>query len=160
MLYSNMKYYIYHVPSKKKIGCSSNIPHRIYAQFGIIDYEILESHEDPVLAGDREWKLQEDYGYVRDKVHYSITLSTNNLDKRIRISNAMKGRKASEETRNKMSASHTGIKGHKHSEETKRKISQAKKGRSFKKRGPMTEEHKRKVSESIKRRNKIKKLCA
>ena len=34
-------------------------------------YQILEEHDDPQIAGDREWELQDQYGYKRDDCHYT-----------------------------------------------------------------------------------------
>ena len=60
----------------------------------------------------------------------------------LKLSEALKGRSLSEETKRKISESHRGIP---HSDETKRKMSEVKKGR---KRTPFSEETKRKMSEA------------
>ncbi len=65
-------YYIYHIPGIK-IGCSMYPKQRVKAQ-GYSDYEILETHEDGWLAGDREIELQKQYGYSLDNVHYMISV--------------------------------------------------------------------------------------
>ena len=56
----------------------------------------------------------------------------------------------SEESRKKISEAHTGntpFKGHCHSEETKIKMSNSQRGKHHKSHGPLTEEHRRKISE-------------
>jgi len=71
-----------------------------------------------------------------------------------KISDPQKGKKrspCSEETKRKMSNSHKGKKRGPRSKETKRKISETKKG---KKTGPCSEEIKRKISEGNKGKNK------
>jgi len=65
-------YYIYHVPGKK-IGCSKEPENRVAKQ-GFSNFEILETHEDGWIAGDREIELQKEYGYPVDKVHYMISI--------------------------------------------------------------------------------------
>lgn len=62
-------YYIYHIPGVK-IGCTVNPEHRINQEQGYPDYEILETYEDPQIAGDRELELQAEYGYRVDTQHY------------------------------------------------------------------------------------------
>ena len=64
-----MIYYIYHIPSKNKIGVTEDIKRRM-RHHGRPDYEILEIHTDAKTAGDRELELQDEYGYEKDKVHY------------------------------------------------------------------------------------------
>ena len=64
-------YYIYHIPGKK-IGCTTEYPQRCIAQ-GFTNYELLETHNDGWLAGDREKELQKEYGYPVDLVHYMIS---------------------------------------------------------------------------------------
>ena len=67
-----MLYYIYHIPGTK-IGCTKTLEKRISEQ-GFTEWEVLETHTDGWLAGDREIELQKEYGYPVDKVHYMITL--------------------------------------------------------------------------------------
>lgn len=66
-----MSYYIYHIPGKK-IGCTTQYPKRCIDQ-GFHNYELLETHEDGWLAGDRELQLQKEYGYDIDNSHYMIS---------------------------------------------------------------------------------------
>lgn len=65
-------HYIYHIPGVK-IGCTKDIATRMRKQ-GFSDWEILEQHVDPQVAGDREWELQDQYGFPRDAVHYTQLL--------------------------------------------------------------------------------------
>ena len=64
-----MIYYIYHIPGRK-IGCTTHL-RRANDQSN--SYEVLETHTNIILAGDRELELQAEYGYPIDKVHYSKT---------------------------------------------------------------------------------------
>ena len=66
-------HYIYHVPGVK-IGCTNNIDRRMSEQ-GFSEWEILEQHADPQAAGDREWELQDEYGFPRDTRHYTQILA-------------------------------------------------------------------------------------
>lgn len=66
-------YYIYHVPGIK-IGCSQEVERRLEKQ-GYAHYEILETHEDGWIAGNRERELQKQYGYVVDRIHYMESLA-------------------------------------------------------------------------------------
>ena len=65
-------YYIYHIPGIK-IGCTKNIKARMLAQ-GFTEWEILETHEDGWIAGDRELELQKEYGYTVDASHYMVSV--------------------------------------------------------------------------------------
>jgi hypothetical protein len=67
-------------------------------------------------------------------------------DHRRKISEGLKGREVSDETRKRMSLNNVGMKGKKHSEETIKKMSLVKKGKKF------TKEHRRKLSEAFKGR--------
>ena len=64
-------YYIYHIAGIK-IGCTDDLEKRMSDQ-GFTEWEILETHEDGWLAGDREQELQKEYGLPVDKVHYMIS---------------------------------------------------------------------------------------
>ena len=73
MVYSlDMTYYIYHIPGIK-IGCTNQLEKRMSDQ-GFTEWEILETHDDGWLAGDREQELQKEYGLPVDDVHYMISL--------------------------------------------------------------------------------------
>ena len=64
-------YYIYHILGIK-IGCTEDLEKRMADQ-GFTEWEILETHTDGWIAGDREIELQKQYGYPVDKVHYMIS---------------------------------------------------------------------------------------
>ena len=64
-------YYIYHIPGVK-VGCTNELENRMADQ-GFTEWEILETHEDGWLAGDREIELQKEYGYRVDTIHYMIS---------------------------------------------------------------------------------------
>lgn len=72
-------YYIYHIPGIK-IGVSMELERRLRNQ-GYSNYEILEVHTDPQIAGDREQELQRQYGYTVDKLHYVKVLEMNSKPK-------------------------------------------------------------------------------
>jgi hypothetical protein len=61
-------FYIYHIKGKK-IGCSTNVKHRIRQQ-GFDTFEIIESHTDIYIASNREIELQKEYGYPIDTIPY------------------------------------------------------------------------------------------
>ena len=66
-------HYIYHIPERRKIGVTTNLARRMNEHKWTEAYIILEQHEDAKVAGDREWELQDEHGYPRDKVHYMIS---------------------------------------------------------------------------------------
>ena len=68
-----MIHYIYHIPERNKIGVTIDLSHRMKRHKWNGPYEILETHEDPQIAGDRELELQEQYGYPKDKAHYMVS---------------------------------------------------------------------------------------
>jgi hypothetical protein len=72
-----------------------------------------------------------------------------------KIASALKGKKLSEETRRRMSEAarvrHTPL-----SEETRRKIGEANSGKKL---GPLTDEHRRNLSEAMREHRRIKKLA-
>ena len=68
-----MKYYIYHIPEKRKIGVTINIKKRMREHKWKGPYEILEEHTCPQTAGDRELELQEKFGYPKDVHHYTYS---------------------------------------------------------------------------------------
>ena len=78
-----MEYYIYHIPGVK-IGCTSQLEIRMKQQeFG--SWEVLETHTDGWLAGNREIELQKEYGLPVDKIHYMI--ARQHMQKAQRIAN-------------------------------------------------------------------------
>jgi Straboviridae intron-associated endonuclease 1 len=76
---------------------------------------------------------------------------THSEETRRKISNAVKGKKRSEATRHKISEA--GKRRPPISEETRRKLSEIRKGRT---RPPFSDEHRRKISEAAKRREALK----
>lgn len=77
------------------------------------------------------------------------------LSTRIKLSEAQKGKKMSEETKRKISSSLKGHKGYHHSEETRKKMSLAKKGKPSPRKGTkLSEETKKKISENNARKGK------
>ena len=66
-------FYIYHIPDKKKIGCTDNIERRSKRHKS--NLLILETHFDINIASIRERELQKQYGYNMDKIPYSLTYS-------------------------------------------------------------------------------------
>ncbi len=69
----DIMYYIYHIPSRQKIGVTDDVNRRM-RHHGRPIYEILETHTDPKIAGDRELELQAEHGYKLDKVHYETLM--------------------------------------------------------------------------------------
>ena len=67
-----MEYYIYHIPGVK-IGMTNELEKRMSAQ-GFTEWEILETHTDPWLCGDRELELQKEYGLPVDSCHYMVSI--------------------------------------------------------------------------------------
>jgi hypothetical protein len=59
-------FYIYHIPGVK-IGCSTEPNTRVKRQ-GYTEFEILESHNDIVIAAKREIELRNQYGYKENNV--------------------------------------------------------------------------------------------
>jgi len=73
-------YYIYHIPSIKKIGCTNNIKRRVEVQQGHYQYEILDKTKSLDEASDLEIKYQIEYGYKVDRVPYN-QLKVNQMEK-------------------------------------------------------------------------------
>jgi len=73
-------YYIYHIPSIRKIGCTNNIKRRVEVQQGCFQYEILAKTKSLNEASDLEIKLQKEYGYKLDRVPYN-KLKINQMEK-------------------------------------------------------------------------------
>lgn len=113
------------------------------------EFEILEEHEDEYKASMREQELQREYGYAIDTRLYTHTskLHTYRTEEgNKRISEAMKVREVSEETRAKISK-HTSE--YSNRPEVKQKRSEARKNFVY------TEEIRKKISEN----NKKEKNC-
>jgi hypothetical protein len=70
-----MLHYIYHIPSKNKIGVTTNVQKRM-AQHNILEteYMILEIATSAKVASTLERKWQEYYGYPIDNIPYHKTL--------------------------------------------------------------------------------------
>lgn len=75
-------YTIYHIPGVK-IGCTNNPEKRIKEQ-GYESYEILEEHNDIIIASNREIALQKEYGYSVDWIPYYKTINAPTKESRIR----------------------------------------------------------------------------
>ena len=67
-------HYVYHIPERNKIGVTTNVTKRMKEHKWTGAYEVVEQHLDAQTAGDREWELQDQYGYPRDHVHYAELL--------------------------------------------------------------------------------------
>ena len=65
-----MNYYIYHIPQRRKIGCTINLIRRMKQHKWNGSYEILESYTDKLTASKREGELQVEYGYPLDHKSY------------------------------------------------------------------------------------------
>jgi hypothetical protein len=65
-------YYIYHIPGVK-IGCTEK-PKTRARQQKVINYEILEEHNDIYVASSREIELQKQYNYKVDNIPYYQTV--------------------------------------------------------------------------------------
>jgi len=67
-----MRYTIYHGTKEDgthKIGCTEMYPDRCKKQ-ALIDYYIIEQHDDIRIASEREQYLQAEYGYRVDQIPY------------------------------------------------------------------------------------------
>jgi NADH pyrophosphatase NudC (nudix superfamily) len=71
-------YYIYHIKGIK-IGCSKE-PNRRVKNQGYTEFEILEQYEDIEIASKREIELQQQYGYKKDNIKYSQTISSPTIE--------------------------------------------------------------------------------
>jgi len=74
-------YSLYEIPdfiqkdgSIGKVGCTVLNPTERVSQQGYTNFNVLETHTDPILAGDRELELQKEYGYRVDTSHYMISV--------------------------------------------------------------------------------------
>ena len=70
-------YYIYHIPTIKKIGCTKNLKLRVEDQQGWKDneYEILYASNDINKASEVEYKLQKVYKYKVDVNRYKTVVN-------------------------------------------------------------------------------------
>ena len=65
-------YYIYHIPSIKKIGCTDNLAKRVECEQGFYgeEYNVIYKTNDIVKASSIELKLQKLYNYKTDNLNY------------------------------------------------------------------------------------------
>lgn len=145
--------------------------HRAQKKYGIENFEkfficYTESEKD---ACEKEVFWISEYR-KRGKAEYNIDKGGRGggyekpLETRKKLSNAMKGRHHSEETKRKISESLKGHKGCVHSEETKKKLSESHKGKPSPRKGcRLSEETKKKLSiwqkEHKKERNSLGQFC-
>jgi len=131
---------IYHVPGDK-IGLTEQPIKKRIKQQGLTEWEVMETHTDGWLAGDREIELQKQYGYKVEEVHYMIRVKKFN-DSR------------TPETYRKISESRKGMI---FTKEHRKNISIAGIGNSNAKGSIRTLENREKIAEAI--RNKPKRTC-
>jgi len=142
---------------------------------GLFHIEILSKHLTKKEAIEEELRVQIELDVVKSSDYMNESLAkvngffgrdvsgenhpnfgiSHSEETKIKISDKLKGRTESEETRKKKSTSKLGYKnsfyGKKHSNETKEKISKTKEGKETWNKGiPMSEESKMKLSESKK----------
>lgn len=67
-----MKYTIYHIPAKQKIGLTYRDAKIRVREQGYKEFEILEVHYDYDFAIEREIILQKEYGYNLDRCKYDL----------------------------------------------------------------------------------------
>ena len=67
-------HYVYHIPERLKIGVTDNLERRMEQHKWTGPYQVMEQHLDGWHAGDREWELQDQHGYPRDKFHYMVSV--------------------------------------------------------------------------------------
>lgn len=92
-------YYIYYIPGIPKIGCSVRPEYRIRKQLKWLgDYSILESHNSPVIAHQREAELQDQYGcrsepgYLLNQRRWQLSMTPESRKKAKDNMPSMKGR--------------------------------------------------------------------
>jgi hypothetical protein len=75
-------YYIYHIPSRQKIGVTIDIKRRMRSHKLSSGYEILEEHTDIYEVSNREQELQRQYGYRVDTVpYYQAVANSEKIDR-------------------------------------------------------------------------------
>lgn len=128
--------------TKENVDILERIFIKIYRNEGKAEYNIADGGQGGLLNE-----------YHRQRIIESNSTRKLSFETKLKISKSLKGRKDSLEIRLKKSLSHkgksSGVKGFKFSEETRYKMSLHHKG---KKRKPFTEEHRKHLSESMKKR--------
>ena len=81
-----MMYYIYHIPSAKKIGVTCDLKERVEHQQGYRpgEYHVILESENIDYVSKQELSLQEYYGYRVDEIPYN-KLKCNNMNMRINV---------------------------------------------------------------------------
>lgn len=139
-----MQYYIYHIKGVK-IGVTEDIKRRTKEHEDKYTLEVIEKHDCIYKASDREIELQKQYGYSIDKIPYwRFVKIMNSPQANKKISEALIGKKQSEETKLKRSKTLTGLK---RSEECVKKIKDSNTGISRNSGYKQSEEHKQKRKE-------------
>ena len=79
-------YYIYHIPSAKKIGVTCDLKERVEHQQGYRpgEYHVILESENIDYVSKQELSLQEYYGYKVDEIPYN-KLKCNNMNMRINV---------------------------------------------------------------------------
>ena len=79
-------YYIYHIPSAKKIGVTCDLKERVEHQQGYRpgEYHVILESENIDYVSEQELSLQEYYGYRVDEIPYN-KLKCNNMNMRINV---------------------------------------------------------------------------
>ncbi len=144
-------YTLYHIPGVK-IGCTKHLNRRIKEQ-GFKDYEILEEHNNIDVASKREIELQKQYGYIDKfcKTEYKTSVLNAHKSKG-GFKNGHKpwnkGKECEETTKQKISLANKGRK-QTDEEKEKRRLSAV---------GNTSDEYKKQQSERIKEWWRLKKL--
>ena len=100
-------YSIYEIPGVK-IGTTKRKPKLRVREQGYINFNLLETHTDPIVAGEREIQLQKEYGYEVDQRHYvnSVNLLSNGRSKRSTDKSAISRRHLTFEQAEEVRAKH------------------------------------------------------
>mgnify|MGYP003289620149 CR=1 FL=1 len=126
-----------------------------------VNADILEKYFIKLFreSGKAEYNIADGgQGGLLNEYHRQCIIKSNlsrklSEESKLKISNALKGHKESEETKRRKSLSHKGLKvwnkGIKYSEELCHKLSESQKG---KKKKPFTQEHRKHLSEAMKKR--------